>query len=113
MNLSEASLKPDQAMQQKHSNVKECSVLLNCAVRIEGYAGEKTLIVVILPSSPLPQLHDTGNIPRGEDPPDVVEVSNKDAAICTTGQSQGRKQLVALCLTITARAGDAAAPSIS
>lgn len=66
-----------------------------------------------LPPSALPQLHDTGNIPRGEDPPDVVEVSNKDAAICTTGQSQGRKQLVALCLTITARAGDAAAPSIS
>lgn len=35
----------------------------------------------------LPQLHDTGNIPRGEDPPDVVEVSNEDAAICSTGQS--------------------------
>lgn len=34
----------------------------------------------------LPQLHDTGNIPRGEDPPDVVEVSNEDAAICSTGQ---------------------------
>lgn len=67
------------------------------------------------PSLPplLPQLHDTGDIPRGEDPPDVVEVSNEDAAICSAGQSQGRQQLVALCLPITAGAGDAAATSIS
>ncbi len=61
----------------------------------------------------LPQLHDTGNIARGEDPPDVVEVSNEDAAICSTGQSQGRQQFVALRLPITAGAGDATATSIS
>jgi len=61
----------------------------------------------------LPQLHDTGNIPGGEDPPDVVEVSNEDAAICSAGQSQRRQQLVALCLPVTAGAGDAAPTSIS
>lgn len=62
---------------------------------------------------PLPQLHDTAHIPRGEDPPDVVEVSHKDAAIGSAGQSQGGQQLVALRLPVTAGAGDAAAAAVS
>lgn len=61
----------------------------------------------------LPQLHDTGHIPRREDPPYVVEVSDEKATICSTGQSQGRQQLVALCLPVTAGAGDAAAAAIT
>lgn len=64
-------------------------------------------------SPSLPQLHDTGNIARGKDPPDVIEVSNKNAAICSTGESKGCQQLVALCLSVTAGARDAATATIS
>ncbi|MEQ2203554.1 hypothetical protein XENOCAPTIV_000617, partial [Xenoophorus captivus] len=67
---------------------------------------------VILPPL-LPQLHDTANIPRGKDPPDVVEVPDKNAAICSTSKGQRRQQFVALCLSITAGAGDAASTTVS
>lgn len=53
---------------------------------VKAAAAAVTAAAILPPSPSLPQLHDTGNIPRGEDPPDVVEVSNEDAAICSTGQ---------------------------
>lgn len=61
----------------------------------------------------LPQLHDTGYIPRGKDSPDVIEVSDEDAAVSSTGQSQWGQQLVPLRLPITAGTRDAAATAIS
>lgn len=60
-----------------------------------------------------PQLHDAGDVPRGEDPPDVVEVPDEDAAVGSAGQRERRQELVALRLPVTARAGDAAAPAVS
>lgn len=64
-------------------------------------------------SSILPQLHDTGDIPRGKDPPDVVKVSHENAAISSTSQRQGGQKFVAFCLPITAGAGNASATAIS
>lgn len=61
----------------------------------------------------LPQLHDTGDVARGEDPPDVVKVSNKDAAICSTGESQRGQQLVPFSLSVAAGAGDAPTATVS
>lgn len=60
-----------------------------------------------------PQLHDAGDVPRGEDPPDVVEVPDEDAAVGSAGQRERRQELVALRLPVTAGAGDAAAPAVS
>lgn len=61
----------------------------------------------------LPQLHDTGDIPRGIDPPDVVKVSHENAAISSTRQRQRGQKFVAFCLPITAGAGNATAAAIS
>lgn len=61
----------------------------------------------------LPELHHAGNIPGGEDPPDVVEVSNIHTAISSTCQSKGCQQLITLCLPIAAGARDATTTSIS
>lgn len=61
----------------------------------------------------LPELHHTANVPGGEDPPDVVEVPDENAAIRSASEGQRRQQLVALCLAVTAGAGDAASPTIS
>lgn len=61
----------------------------------------------------LPQLHDTGDIPRGKDPPDVVKVSHENAAISSTSQRQGGQKFVAFCLPIAAGAGNATATAIS
>lgn len=66
-----------------------------------------------LPAPLSPQLHDAGDVPRGEDPPDVVEVSDEDAAVGSAGQRERRQELVALRLPVTAGAGDAAAPAVS
>lgn len=63
--------------------------------------------------SVLPQLHDTGDIPGGEDPPDVVKVSHENAAISSTRQRQGGQKFVAFCLPVAAGAGDATATAIS
>ena len=61
----------------------------------------------------IPELHDAGHIARGEDPPDVVEVSNEDAPLGTAGQGQRGQQLVALGLPVTAGAGDAAPAAVA
>ena len=61
----------------------------------------------------VPELHDAGHVPRGEDPPDVVEVSNEDAPLCAAGQRQRGQQLVALRLPVAAGAGDTAPAAVA
>lgn len=66
------------------------------------------------PLSPsVPQLHHTGDVPRGEDASDVVEVPDEEAPVGATGQRHGGQQLVALRLAVTAGARDAAAPAVT
>lgn len=54
-----------------------------------------------------PQLQDIGDIPRGEDPSDVVEISHIEAPVRATRESHGGQQLVAIGKAIAAGAGDA------
>lgn len=61
----------------------------------------------------LPQLHNTGNVSRGKDASDVVEVTDKQAAIRSTGQGHWSQQFVAISLAITAGAGDTASAPIT
>lgn len=65
------------------------------------------------PAALLPELHDTGHVPRGEDPPDVVKVTHENAAIGSAGQGQRGQELVAFCLSVTAGAGNATTAAIS
>lgn len=77
--------------------------------------GKKTQFATAVAAAALilPQLHDAGNVPRGKNPPDVVEISHENAAVGSAGQSQGGQKLVAFCLSITAGAGNATATAIS
>lgn len=61
----------------------------------------------------LPQLHNTGNVSRGKDASDVVEVTDKQAAIRSTGEGHWSQQFVAISLAITAGAGDTAPAPIT
>lgn len=56
----------------------------------------------------LPELQDTGDIPRGENPPHIVEVSHIQTAIRAAGQRHWGQQLISISQAITAGAGDAA-----
>lgn len=60
----------------------------------------------------LPELHDTRDIARWVDAPDVVEIADVQASIDAPCQSHRRQQLVALGLPITAGARDASAPPV-
>lgn len=60
----------------------------------------------------LPQLHDTCDIARWVNAPDVVEISDVQTSIDAPCQSHRRQQLVALGLSITAGARDASASPI-
>lgn len=55
----------------------------------------------------IPHLQDVGNISRGEDPADVIEVSHIETPIRATGEGHGGQELVAISKTIAAGAGDA------
>lgn len=61
----------------------------------------------------LPQLQDVGDVPGGEDPSDVVEISHVEAPIRATGQGHGGQELVAVSKAIAAGAGDASAAPIA
>lgn len=61
----------------------------------------------------IPQLHNTGDVPRWKDPADVVEVSDVEAAVGSTSQSERSEEFVSFSLTVTAGTGDAAAAPIS
>lgn len=61
----------------------------------------------------LPQLHNTGNVSRGKDASDVVEVTDEQAAIKSTGEGHWSQQFVAISLAITAGAGDTAPAPIT
>lgn len=62
---------------------------------------------------PLPELQDAGDIPRGENPPYVVEVSHVQTSIRAARQSHGGQQLVSVSEAVTAGAGDAAPAPVS
>lgn len=55
----------------------------------------------------IPHLQDVGDISRGEDPSDVIEVSHIEAPIGATGEGHGGQELVAISKTVAAGAGDA------
>lgn len=57
---------------------------------------------------PLPELQDACDVPRGENPPHIVEVAHVQTSIWATGQSHRGQQLVSVSKAITAGAGDAA-----
>ena len=61
----------------------------------------------------LPELQDTGDIPRGEDPPHVVEVPHVQTPVRAAGQSHGGQQLVPVSQPVAAGAGDAAAAPVA
>lgn len=77
----------------------------------ESFSG--SVLKILAHAQPSPQLHHAADVPRGEDPADVVEVADKDAAVGTAGQCQRRQQLVALSLAVTAGTRDTAAPAVS
>lgn len=56
----------------------------------------------------LPELQDTCDIPCGENPPHIVEVSHIQTAIRAAGQCHWGQQLISISKAITAGAGDAA-----
>lgn len=55
----------------------------------------------------IPQLQDVGDVPRGEDPSDVVEVSHIEAPVGATREGHGGQELVAVSKAVAAGAGDA------
>lgn len=61
----------------------------------------------------VPQLQDVGDVPRGEDPSDVVEISHVEATVGATRQGHGGQELVAVSKAVTAGAGDASPASIA
>ena len=54
----------------------------------------------------IPHLQDVGDISRGEDSADVVEVSHVETTIRAAGEGHGGQELVAISKTIAAGAGD-------
>lgn len=56
----------------------------------------------------LPKLQDTGDVPRGKNPPHVVEVAHVKTSIRAASQGHGGHELVAVSKAITAGAGNAA-----
>lgn len=60
-----------------------------------------------------PELHDAGDIPRGVDTSDVVEISHVQTSVDAPRQSHRRQQLVALGLPVTAGTRDASAPPVA
>lgn len=58
-------------------------------------------------SAYIPHLQDVGDISRGEDPTDVIEVSHVKTPIRATGEGNRGQELVAISKTIAAGAGDA------
>lgn len=54
----------------------------------------------------LPQFQYANGISRGEDPPDIIEVPNVDAAIRASSQGHGGKEFAAEGKAIAAGAGD-------
>lgn len=55
----------------------------------------------------IPQLQDVGDIPRGEDPSDVVEVPHIEAPVGAAREGHGGQELVAISKAVAAGAGDA------
>lgn len=73
-----------------------------------------TLLRPVRKASPyIPQLQDVGDVPRGEDPSDVVEISHIEAPVGATGEGHGGQELVAISKAIAAGAGDASAAPIA
>ena len=61
----------------------------------------------------IPQLQDVGDIPRGEDPPDVVEISHVEASVRATCEGHGGQEFIAIGKAIAAGAGDASPAPIA
>ena len=61
----------------------------------------------------LPELQHTGDVARGEDPSNVVEVAYVQAAVRATCQRHRSQQLVAVRQAVTAGAGNAPPPSVT
>lgn len=64
-------------------------------------------------SAYIPQLQDVGDIPRGEDPSDVVEISHIEAPVRATRQGHRGQELVAVSKAVAAGAGDASPAPIA
>jgi hypothetical protein len=61
----------------------------------------------------IPQLQDAGDVSRGEDPADVVEVSHIQAPVRATGEGQGGQQLVPISEAVATGAGNTSSASIA
>lgn len=76
--------------------------------------GKGTLLGTVRKASPyIPQLQDVGDVPRGEDPADVVEISHIEAPVGATRQGHGGQELVAVSKAVAAGAGDASPAPIA
>lgn len=61
----------------------------------------------------IPQLQDVGDVPRGEDPSDVVEISHVEAAVGAAREGHGGQELVAVSEAVAAGTGNAPAAPIA
>ena len=61
----------------------------------------------------IPQLQDVGDVPGGEDPSDVVEISHIEAAVGTARQGHGGQELVAVGEAVAAGTGNAPAAPVA
>lgn len=61
----------------------------------------------------IPQLQDVGDVPRGEDPSDVVEISHVEAAVGAAREGHGGQELVAIGEAVAAGTGNAPAAPIA
>lgn len=61
----------------------------------------------------VPQLQDVGDVPGGEDPSDVVEISHIEAAVGAARQGHGGQELVAVSKAVATGAGDASPAPIA
>ena len=61
----------------------------------------------------IPQLQDVGDVPGGEDPSDVVEISHIEAAVGTAREGHGGQELVAVGEAVAAGTGNAPAAPVA
>lgn len=61
----------------------------------------------------IPQLQDVGDVPGGEDPSDVVEISHVEAAVGAAREGHGGQELVAVGEAVAAGTGNAPAAPIA
>lgn len=69
---------------------------------------QRDILGTVRKASPyIPQLQDVGDVPGGEDPSDVVEISHVEAPVGAAREGHGGQELVAVGKAVAAGAGDA------